>query len=505
MSENNSNTEIDKQLKKVIRGTPDGCEVVKEPTKDVKESRGAGDTPDAHAEVPEGSVQHVDGTGDCKKVDEVGDARDASADASKESVEDRKGIVAGADKGHVNGAIDVKKLEEKVATQIEYYFGNMNLSRDKFLQEQIKLDDGWVSLDVMLKFNRLRTLTEDKAVIVSALKSSPKGLVAVSEDETKIRRSPDIPLPENTKEWRDSLKSRSVYAKGFPLDAKLEDVQTFVSGFGPTEQITMRRNMEKKFKGSVFMTFEKKEDADKFVGAADVKYLENDLLRLFKDAYYTKKQVERAQKKAEVAMKFEEEKKLIEKQQVEEKMQKGIVIHMSGFSSDSSRESIRDLLEEHGKVNFIDYSRGDKEGWVRFDESVSAAEVLRKLRESCEGKIEMKGAELDCRVLEGDEEIAYWKKKFEAQAESRQKKKQKGKYGQRTRGGRQNRDNRRGKKGSPGKAQNKKKKFDDSDESDSESDDDAEDAPSGGAKRPAEETNADKHTSEKCAKTADDA
>ncbi|KAI1237187.1 hypothetical protein IHE44_0014443 [Lamprotornis superbus] len=36
----------------------------------------------------------------------------------------------------------------------KYYFGNHNLPRDKFLKEQIKLDDGWVPLEVMIKFNR---------------------------------------------------------------------------------------------------------------------------------------------------------------------------------------------------------------------------------------------------------------------------------------------------------------------------------------------------------------
>lgn len=37
---------------------------------------------------------------------------------------------------------------------LQYYFGNHNLPRDKFLKEQIKLDDGWVPLEVMIKFNR---------------------------------------------------------------------------------------------------------------------------------------------------------------------------------------------------------------------------------------------------------------------------------------------------------------------------------------------------------------
>ena len=37
---------------------------------------------------------------------------------------------------------------------LQYYFGDFNLPRDKFLKEQIKLDEGWVPLEIMIKFNR---------------------------------------------------------------------------------------------------------------------------------------------------------------------------------------------------------------------------------------------------------------------------------------------------------------------------------------------------------------
>lgn len=33
----------------------------------------------------------------------------------------------------------------------------------------------------------------------------------VSEDKTKIRRSPDKPLPEVTEQYKNAIKSRSIY------------------------------------------------------------------------------------------------------------------------------------------------------------------------------------------------------------------------------------------------------------------------------------------------------
>ncbi|ELV11658.1 Lupus La protein like protein [Tupaia chinensis] len=44
-------------------------------------------------------------------------------------------------------------LEAKIRHQIEYYFGDFNLPWDKFLKEQLKLDEGWVPSEIMRKFN----------------------------------------------------------------------------------------------------------------------------------------------------------------------------------------------------------------------------------------------------------------------------------------------------------------------------------------------------------------
>ena len=39
----------------------------------------------------------------------------------------------------------VAGLEAEIVRQVEHYFGDYNLPKDKFLQEQIKEDEGWVS------------------------------------------------------------------------------------------------------------------------------------------------------------------------------------------------------------------------------------------------------------------------------------------------------------------------------------------------------------------------
>ena len=44
---------------------------------------------------------------------------------------------------------------KKVIRQVEYYFGDSNMQRDKFLQDEVAKDaEGWVPLTTMLKVKR---------------------------------------------------------------------------------------------------------------------------------------------------------------------------------------------------------------------------------------------------------------------------------------------------------------------------------------------------------------
>jgi hypothetical protein len=61
----------------------------------------------------------------------------------------------------------------------------------------------------MLKFNRLAALATDIDDIAAALRDSH--LIDLSEDSQRIRRNPDVPLPENTLEYWQEIKRRTVY------------------------------------------------------------------------------------------------------------------------------------------------------------------------------------------------------------------------------------------------------------------------------------------------------
>uniref|UniRef100_F6TJP6 Uncharacterized protein n=1 Tax=Macaca mulatta TaxID=9544 RepID=F6TJP6_MACMU len=55
---------------------------------------------------------------------------------------------------------------------------------------------------------RLNCLTTDFNVIVETLSKSEAELMEISEDKTKIRRSPSKPLPEVTDEYKSDVKKQ---------------------------------------------------------------------------------------------------------------------------------------------------------------------------------------------------------------------------------------------------------------------------------------------------------
>ena len=50
---------------------------------------------------------------------------------------------------------------KKVLRQVEYYFGNVNMMRDTFMKEEIKKDEGWISLETMMNVS----LNFDKKIL----------------------------------------------------------------------------------------------------------------------------------------------------------------------------------------------------------------------------------------------------------------------------------------------------------------------------------------------------
>lgn len=322
----------------------------------------------------------------------------------------------------VSASVDAK-LNAKIKRQLEYYFGDHNLMRDKFLKEKIKEDDGWVTLETMLNFNRLKQLTEDHKLICLSLKES--SLMEVNDACDKVRRKTDRPLPEDNKEWKDAVAARTVYAKAFPADSNLDDLMEFFEAYGNIDNLQMRREFHKKtvFKGSVFVTFQKKEDADKFVNESETKYKDQVLeSKLFKEDYFKKKMGDKKSKPQKENVTNDDAKdcddnkdnesqpKITIEDRARKQMQPNAVFHFSGLNPETTVIEVKDFWGEFGDVGFADFEKGDTEGYIRMKEANTAASTIEKAKEKGEGKIVIKDSEIETRVVEGEEELKYWVK-----------------------------------------------------------------------------------------------
>ncbi|XP_017860318.1 PREDICTED: la protein homolog [Drosophila arizonae] len=276
------------------------------------------------------------------------------------------------------------KQERAIIRQVEYYFGDANLHRDKFLSEQItKNEGGWVPLSVLVTFKRLASLSTDFEEIVNALNKSDEGLVEVSEDKQSVRRHPERPVPEHNEERRKEIQERTVYAKGFPLESQMSEILDFVSPYDKVVNVTMRKHYDKptksyKFKGSIFVTFEKKEQAKEFLEKEKLAYKERELLRKWQIDYLKEKQ-EEYQKKNEKRKNKKEA-----KPEPEIELPKNAIVVFEGAPDTVTREEIREAFEKvkDFDIAYIEFNKGDTKGSVRLTEADAADKYIAKVEDA---------------------------------------------------------------------------------------------------------------------------
>lgn len=103
------------------------------------------------------------------------------------------------------------ELAQKIIDQVEFYFSDVNITKDAFLLKHVKRNkEGYVSLKLISSFKRVKHLAKDWRVVAYALAKSKK--LEINEAGTKLRRVDPLPAYDQT------TPSRTVVAIELPLD-----------------------------------------------------------------------------------------------------------------------------------------------------------------------------------------------------------------------------------------------------------------------------------------------
>ncbi|CAL1675530.1 unnamed protein product [Lasius platythorax] len=122
-----------------------------------------------------------------------------------------------------------KALHASILKQMEFYFSDANLNKDRFLSELLK-ENPYVDLDVFTQFNKLRELNVDTNRIAKALQKST--MLKVSEDGTKMLITIEFDTPNSAHECIKAFRKKGCV---LPYNAAPHDVLS-ISTFDETNK-----------------------------------------------------------------------------------------------------------------------------------------------------------------------------------------------------------------------------------------------------------------------------
>ncbi|KAL0219827.1 hypothetical protein P9112_005480 [Eukaryota sp. TZLM1-RC] len=303
--------------------------------------------------------------------------------------------------------------------QVEFYFSDSNFIKDKFLLSCAASNpEGWIPLATINSFNRMKAHGLSDAELADILADSDT--VQVSEDKLSVRRI--HPLPE-----KDTSKERSIRVKPLPSGSTIESVTEMFSKFGKVLAARLRKNFISNENDVAIVEFSTEEEAKKCLENSSELGFEA-RFEAFPDYLERKKQKyadRKANRLAEKQKAKEGKKALVEKDQDDGDLEyvSGCVLKMTNLPETCTREILADLVSPHGKVGYIDYSKGKTEALIRFS-NVEVENVAQKVMEKLmEDAVKIGENLVDFSVLEGDEEALFYIQARERKAEFRKSRK----------------------------------------------------------------------------------
>lgn len=327
-------------------------------------------------------------------------------------------------------------------TQLEYYFSNYNITRDKWLIDKLRESpDQTIDLSVVNEFPKLKAFGLTVEQLRDAAKDSP--IITVSDD-LKIKRRQ--PIPANYQ-----AEPLTLYTKGWPLDFTVDTIRIFFRDVLSirVEHVGLRylSGKERKFKGSAFIVLPSAEEVEscwKLFGSQEAE-TEESATRAKSLMSMEAKAFTAELSKNLIVLKLDvwktDGKKGKQKGAVKQQMTitRGMILKitgigklgfddktnaiapdfkpMSGEPKDQapSRDVLKSVFSQFGVIKFIDFQPGASIGYVRYHPDHPAA-AGAAVKEYAAKELMLCGGVCKVELLAGDEETNYYMKIKAAEA-----------------------------------------------------------------------------------------
>jgi len=358
---------------------------------------------------------------------------------------------------------DEAKIVEAVVERLRFFFSDANIRQDTFLRKMLVSDEHTVPIDVLLRFNTIKQHTEDPELVKKAVKDeSLKDRILLTEDTASIKRVDPFTMDRMDDNIAltlvvDNLPTKTQEDGKVFYDVKTEEIRELFAQYGEVALVKLRfgprtsggeaddgddlqspsKNNSRKMsgprmpRGSALVEFEAEKDcqaaADETLTKKEGEDVtpkrkltigEKDLsvgtLKDFIASVKKRKSNEEGADKKKEEGKKEEDSKPAKLFTMEWKP--GCVLKLNGLKDSCDREALLDAIGQGlektlGEVKamqiYVDFSRGQSHGAIRFHEPDESVKKLLDKLQSGEIKVAEEKVE-SVIILEGDEEKKYW-------------------------------------------------------------------------------------------------
>lgn len=329
---------------------------------------------------------------------------------------------------------------DSVKAQVEFYFSDSNFRKDSFLKATAAQDpQGFVSIKVLLTFNKLKLLTTDESVVANACLNS--SVVDVSDDNLRIKR-------KNPLSSEDTSRARTLYVKGFPLNDEsitIDYIKSQFHKYGTILMVRLRKDNKKAFKGSCFIEYDSEASVsgavtDAYEADGKTVKLKNSKDELFLcvmkfDNWYANKEAKRKRRKEQAKRKADksdeskpnkkskkendndsesdgeddnETKAILQNSDIKVQFTPGLLIKFTDIPADADTYAIKALLQTHGDVKFVQIDNEKHEAIVRVGDNATSDAILAAVAKGL--PLTAGGTNSTAAALSGEAEEAFYKK-----------------------------------------------------------------------------------------------